>query len=1168
MELSTKVISKLLDMSQKELANKIDSVKLRGDMRNMCFQPFYSNEDILREKVKLADYYSYLVDNIFAEDCGIVFKSDNLIRSMFESFFANQNFIFAGDLLQLRNDLAYNVLADGSLMSSYVKKYESKDKQKSVDKKGVSITNQQFASIMGDISGKGIGPVMLPKLPIPNMEGFSISDLPKLPNDDIVLKLDDMQSAFYKEYGFDFDMSDSIMDSLSAGKLKKINSDIVQRYASRYRIDNVTLSDLSIPLSLKRVVDNGTPFSCQYYGASSDVLLNTDWFDDAWKLVIESDKNAGRILAQLPEKRLNRLKKMAFNNIFFSCLTCRSFLAVKYKDDFEEALEQAKYIVKGPVSRETYEDTAFALFLDIIRNKLSKDALSLIEKTKKYWGTHNFTRIMTTEYDGADIIRFINSQREETIDDYMTALYENQLSFADGMSISLGNVECCVVPCEHEVLFMLKNKCCDEVYIENPYFFNACLILTRETLNSFKSTTNSGFLNKVFDFINELTYDKIIKNGVVFSDTLGNQLVWNKHFVNYVLDYDFLSIPEVQCVCQKILTPNHSCEIASYDSKGMPVILDTDPVITLADGLFEALKKGTVSEVSILTNHINKKSVMGIFSEILNLGFCMSKESHVNRNYTERDIFEITENISGVIPKYDKDGYAILMMDRKYAESLNSLELTYDDIKNNDGSDFASFVASVDSKSKKAVKKQVVSNDALNTITGLRTRIATFYDDYDTSNSVVPVIIKGTTSLDYLKKEFLVDVAKLGIPIVDIKIFECGIDLVSSFSLTTKETEIASINSVYPIVNPVIIIRTYILMAMQGCYNDKSSMFSERFLVRGTFEYKYAAIAMRILLLEALSDESKCTSFFDAITDVVMENLRKDKKEGSVSTAQIVSILSELLSDIKSEDFLTDVVVCDLLVDVFKTLVYNKCLYISDTNYTKALYSVLPAVSNNNFSGLIVGQSLEMLLGLCAESIDTLDTVKSCIDSVIVKEIKSSLDSYIFGMLGTVIASRWNIDLSSIENVSVENVESEVTVSDSEVLDDVVEVKSSDECDEVADVTSDTLSFEERLDSITFKDDFDRIMQSVNDIGVDSFKDVSNDSEEVNSLRLEFKRLVELSPKSKSQQSGVKGKYLASNVDLYMLLVTDKVFCKFLGLTANREYLRFISKYLKGAVKN
>ena len=49
MELSTKVVSKLVDMSQKEFANKIDSIKLRGDMRNMCFQPFYSNDDILKD---------------------------------------------------------------------------------------------------------------------------------------------------------------------------------------------------------------------------------------------------------------------------------------------------------------------------------------------------------------------------------------------------------------------------------------------------------------------------------------------------------------------------------------------------------------------------------------------------------------------------------------------------------------------------------------------------------------------------------------------------------------------------------------------------------------------------------------------------------------------------------------------------------------------------------------------------------------------------------------------------------------------------------------------------------------------------------------------------------------------------------------------------------------
>ena len=47
-------------------------------------------------------------------------------------------------------------------------------------------------------------------------------------------------------------------------------------------------------------------------------------------------------------------------------------------------------------------------------------------------------------------------------------------------------------------------------------------------------------------------------------------------------------------------------------------------------------------------------------------------------------------------------------------------------------------------------------------------------------------------------------------------------------------------------------------------------------------------------------------------------------------------------------------------------------------------------------------------------------------------------------------------------------------------------------------------------------------MRSITSIGVDDFKDASSDNEDIDSLRLEFKRLVELSPKSKENKFGEK----------------------------------------------
>ena len=1177
MELSTKVVSKLVDMSQKEFANKIDSVKLRGDMRNMCFQPFYSNDDILKEKVKLTEYYDYLVDNICAEDCGIVFKSENLMRSMFESFFSNQNVIFSGDLLQLRNDFARNMISDGPLLYSLMKDKEAKENKnsKGVKSKIPADMDAQLRAILGNFSVPSMNHVMPGKMPLSPIGTLPVVNSDVSSNEFSIL-LDDIHEVFKKELGVDFDLSDSIIDKLKASKLKSGHTDVMKRYASKYCIDNLTASGLSVPWAFKRVLDIGTPFSCQYYCPPSEVLLNTDWFDKAWEFVLESDKNAGRVIVQLPEKRREKLKKLAFNNMLFSSLTCRSFLAVKYKNDFEEALEQAKYILPAPVSRETYEDTAFGLFVDIIKHKISSDELQYIERSKKYWGTHTFTRIMTTEYDGADIARFIDKQRNISITDYISELSENQFSFSDGMLVSLGNLECCIVPCEHEVVFMLRHNYCDEVYTENPYLFTCCMILTRDTLASFKSTTNTGLLNNILDFVSELSFDKVIKDSVVFSDTMGNMVVWDKNFSNYVIDYDFLSIPEVQCVCQKVMTPTHSCKLSKNDVKGVPMIIDTDPAINLYEAIYESLKKGNISEVSVLTNHINKSIVMGIFSEFLNLGYCMNRTDHVNRCFEESETFEITENINGVIPKYDRDGYAVLLMDKKYADSLNSSALSYEDIKNSDDNDFASFVESINKGSKKNSKKSVIHNDNLSSVVGLRTKLSDYYDDYSISNSIVPVVLNDSASLDYLKKDFLSDAAKLGIPYVDIRVMERGLDFVSSFTLTTKDTEVARIGAYYPIVNPVITVRAYMLLAIQGSFHNKSCIFNDLYLTRGTFEYKYAALAVRMLLLEMLSNEDNRIKFFDAVTYSVNETLKGSKKSAykdvTVTDAQIVEVLSEFIEDIKRDDFLSDSILCDLLVNVFATMVYNKTLYISDMDYTKLLYSTLPEVSDSQLSGVMIGNSLGMLLGLCAEDSDDLSIVKSSLSSVMSNEWKESLDSYVFTLLGAAVADKWDCDIISetVEDSSLDNVQEEIVSTDT-VVEDVVEVSSieSVEVNETVDSESiEELSVEEKLASITFRSDFDRILQRVSEIGVEKFKDASVSDEEIDYLRLEFKRLVEISPKSKEYQATVKIKLSADAVALYISLVSDKSFCKLIGVTANREYLRYISKYLKSVSKN
>ena len=253
-------------------------------------------------------------------------------------------------------------------------------------------------------------------------------------------------------------------------------------------------------------------------------------------------------------------------------------------------------------------------------------------------------------------------------------------------------------------------------------------------------------------------------------------------------------------------------------------------------------------------------------------------------------------------------------------------------------------------------------------------------------------------------------------------------------------------------------------------------------------------------------------------------------------------------------------------------MVYNKTLYISDMDYTKLLYSTLPEVSDSQLSGVMIGNSLGMLLGLCAEDSDDLSIVKSSLSSVMSNEWKESLDSYVFTLLGAAVADKWDCDIISetVEDSSLDNVQEEIVSTDT-VVEDVEDVSSVEgvEVNETVDSESiEELSVEEKLASITFRSDFDRILQRVSEIGVEKFKDASVSDEEIDYLRLEFKRLVEISPKSKEYQATVKIKLSADAVALYISLVSDKSFCKLIGVTANREYLRYISKYLKSVSKN